>query len=48
MTKPNKEAAVDYTPSFVFTESDVNELREHVDALSSKILDLIRAAGFKT
>ncbi len=23
MTKPNKEAAVDYTPSFVFTESDV-------------------------
>jgi uncharacterized protein (UPF0332 family) len=37
----------DYTPSFVFTESDVEELSEQVDALSSKILGLIRAAGFK-
>jgi uncharacterized protein len=37
----------DYTPSFVFTESDVQELRGQVDALSSKILELIRAAGFK-
>ncbi len=37
----------DYSPSFVFTESDVSRLRDHVNELSRKIFDLIRAAGFQ-
>lgn len=36
----------DYTPSFVFTESDVSHLRDQVTTLSTKIFNLIREAGF--
>jgi uncharacterized protein (UPF0332 family) len=37
----------DCSPSFAFTESDVGKLRDEFTALSAKILDLIREAGFK-
>ncbi|MGO9410480.1 MAG: HEPN domain-containing protein [Spirochaetia bacterium] len=37
----------DYSPSFTFAESDVTGLRDGVNSLSAKLLDLIRAAGFQ-
>ena len=38
----------DYSPSFKFTEKSVAQMKDEVDALSAKILQLIRQAGFKT
>ena len=46
MMKYQEEA--DYEPAYVFTQEDVRRMREEVDALSGKILGLIREAGFKT
>ncbi|HUI71585.1 MAG TPA: HEPN domain-containing protein [Spirochaetia bacterium] len=37
----------DYSPSFIFTDTDVKKLRVETVALSDKIADLIRKAGFK-
>jgi len=36
----------DYSPSIVFTAGDLKRFRDEVGALSEKIFDLIRAAGF--